>query len=225
MVVFSTSEHADAWRRQVQWLANLSRRYTMTSTLVGRVVPQEGFSVNGVHVAAVIRRFTLLPAEAQLTSHRFSHFTAGKLRIAQSGGYPWLLDRASAPVPRVLLKLVGARLQPKDVLQALLYDSTRRNMAWDVLWGRQGRQGHLPPVVCLDDEAWPLPPGERLRGDDQRWVITFASERGARNFARTWHARDFPFPPAAQPRWDLSEGARRASEDGREVRTYAEAMW
>ena len=64
MVVFDTPESAAAWRVQLHWLANLSRRHTMTSTLVGRVVPQEGFTVNGVHVAAVVRRFTLVPAES-----------------------------------------------------------------------------------------------------------------------------------------------------------------
>jgi len=148
MVVFDTPESAAAWRVQLHWLANLSKRHTMTSTLVGRVVPQEGFTVNGVHVAAAIRRFTLVPAESDLTSNCHSSFTAHKLRLAQSGGYSWLLRRDAALVPRVLLKVRGARVQPKDVLQALLYDSTRRNMAWDIDWRRPGR---LPAVIGLAD--------------------------------------------------------------------------
>jgi hypothetical protein len=227
MVVFDTPESADQWRKQLHWLADMSKRHTMTSTVVGRVVPQEGYKINGVHVAAVVRRFTLVPAEAALTSLCHDSLTPYKLKLAQRGGYRWAMKRDASPLPRVLLRVRGARLQPKDVLQALLHDSIRRNMAWDVDWRPERR---LPAVVCLDDPlfrelAGEREPDERLRGDDQRWLVTFASERGAQLFARAWHARDFPFPPAAQARWHLSEGAKAAVDAGEDVKTYTEVLW
>jgi len=227
MVVFQDVDSAAAWRSHLNYLANMTHRHTMTSTLVPHMVPQEGFTINGEHVAGIVRRFTLIPAGSPMSTQFLYNPTTARKKVIERGGYTAIVDKAGKLLPRVMVKVKGFPVHKKDIMQGLLYDSLRRNMAWPVAWPK-GNQ--YPTILEINDEAWKSQnklgnPSTKRLGDEQRWVITFRDNRGARTFARVWHAHKFPFPPLNEPRWELSNKTRKRLEDGQEAMTYTEVLW
>lgn len=150
MVIFRHPDHLKAWRRRLEHLVKMSKKYTMSSLLHPIVPPQEGFKIHGVEIDQVVKSFALAPAGSEIHSNHALSIEDSKRKILQRGGYEGLVDGTGHRLPAVLLRIVGVKdMKLTDVLQAILYDGQLRNMPWDIVLNANGRD---TAALELEDE-------------------------------------------------------------------------
>ncbi|KAF2663853.1 hypothetical protein BT63DRAFT_418747 [Microthyrium microscopicum] len=151
MVIFRHEDHLNAWRRRLEHLCKMSRRYTISSLLHPVIAPQEGFKLHGVEIDQVVKAFALAPAGVIVRTNNYPTLAPGENHIVQQGGYTELVDRTGARKPSVVVRIVGApSVKLTDLLQAIMYDGNLRNMPWDVVLDTEGRQ---TASFAIDDES------------------------------------------------------------------------
>jgi hypothetical protein len=232
LVVFKSAEDATQWRKHVVKLSGFTNKYTMTSLLHPNVVPGPGFLIHGVDVYDMVRQFTLLPAESRLQSNWSQQFSVNKNFIVQRGGYTETCNRDGRIPPRVLIRVFGVKITQQDLLQALLGDSIRRNMAWDLaLNATDDITSSIYEVLKSKHQENQYSGtnfstfGDGPYGDGQAWIIQFSTRRGAHQFARAWHGLPFPFPKESGYKWKLSPSANTVMNQGKETKVETEVLW
>jgi hypothetical protein len=231
-VVFNSPEDATAWREHVMRLVRFTNKYTMTSLLHQDVVPGPGFLINDIDVYKIVRQFTLLPAGSRLQSNWSQQFSTMKNNLVQRGGYNLVCDTEGRIAPRVLVRVFGVKLTAEDLLQALLSDSMRRNMAWNLALKRSDDiMSSIHEVLKIEDLGGPSAGanfttfGDGPYGDGQAWVIEFSTRRSAHQFARAWHGLSFPFPSEGGYKWKLSHSANLVMKHSKETQVHTEVLW
>src|ERR1700760_3794929 len=231
LVVFESAEDAQAWRKHVERLNNLTNKHTMTSILHPTVTPGPGFLIDKVPVYEITKQFTLLPAGSRLRSNWSQKLSPFKDSLIQRGGYSLVCKKNGFIVPKVLIRIFGVKLTISDLLQALLSDSMRRNMAWEIVLKQPNGDSNVMEMISVDELEDKRPEDERAAfgdgpfGDGQGWVVEFKSQRDAHQFARTWHGIPFPFPSQEGYKWNLSYDAEVVMKAGSQTKVQTEVLW
>lgn len=177
-----------------------------------------------------VRQFTLLPTGALVNSHVFLSLLQNVDKMIQRGGYDLIMDRDDPSAAKVLLHVTGVKLELKDIVQALLSDSIRRNRAWEVNLEKKSDGSYR--IKNLEEEATK---GRHTKHhadianqflDGQRWMIEFRTEESAQRFARAWHGQPFMIHNQTEYGWELSESPRKILGSMRNMtKMYTEVLW
>jgi hypothetical protein len=230
LIVFRNAEDLQAWRLHVERLTKLSNEFTSKAVLDPKIPPGPGMLIKNIPVHEVIKKFTLVPVGGRLRSNWSNELSHHKDAIVQRGGYSQICEHNGFINPKVLLRVYGIKLALSDLLQAIVSDSVRRNIAWGIKLKEEGDDVNIVelksapysnPEQSNEDIAF----GSGRYGDGQGWILQFETWRAAHQFARTWHGLSFPFPSAPGYTWQLSYDAEVVKKEGSPTKVETEVLW
>jgi hypothetical protein len=232
-LVIPAAEDALAWRRNVEKMHRIARKYSVSSLMAKNIAPPPGFRAKGEDVHKIINSFALVPAVSPLMISRYHKLSDYHTALAERGGYLGIVDQDRRPLHRVMLRVTGIPLRVSDLYRSIVLDGQRRNMRWAVATSDDGKQAASAVVrrfVEQDQRASAPDPNKHDKkefGYGQRYLVDFETLRAAQQFSREWHRRPLPLPTPDQRQDWYSQGVRDVIARGRggDTMVYTELLW
>ncbi|KAI9681499.1 MAG: hypothetical protein M1817_002783 [Caeruleum heppii] len=200
LIVFASRTSAVAFRDQVRHLHDIARQYIPKSHNT-RMMPPQGFQVDGEDIYTLLQSYTLVPPSHTLDL-RISEppFSPLIRRLIEDGGYKSVILRnGRTPEISVLFWVQGHSPSTEAIRAALRSDGDdRRGTPWQV---RDGLTSITPVNPTLVDEMDSVDHRDGSGTEDERptwrwasprWIVPFEDMSEARRFMRAWHKRAFP---------------------------------